>query len=158
MIRLWAGLTDSGMCQVHSCTWIFDQICILSVETSWYSPFKQWSRYAQRALCKSGSPNISEVSGMVMWNKGLMAKWMAIVNEEKVLNGFWNNPKASQCLRLSTRWLKPLTSERVGMSLLWRWNSKRIRLGMPVNSLDLIYYHNVCTCLYQIYQYCLGQA
>ena len=34
-------------------------------------------------------------------------------------------------------------------------NSKRIRLEMPVNSLALIYYHTVHTCLYWIYQYCL---
>ena len=66
--------------------------------------------------------------------------------------------KASQLLRSSTRQHKPLTRVRVGLSPLWRWNSKRIRLGLPVDSLVFIYWHRVCTCLYWIYQYCLGQV
>ena len=67
--------------------------------------------------------------------------------------------KASQCLRSFTRQHKLLT--RVG-ELDWvrfeGWNFKRIRLGLPVDSLALIYHHRVCTYLYWIYWYSLGQA
>ena len=76
-----------------------------------------------------------------------------------VFSAYVKQPKkGSQCLRLSTRLHKPLTKGWVEQVHFEGWNSKRIRLGLPVNSLDLIYWHRVCTCLYWIYQYCLGQA
>ena len=76
----------------------------------------------------------------------------------KVYPHHWNNPKSSQCIRLSNRWCRPLMEVWSLSSPLWRWNSKRIRLGLPVNSLTLIYYPTICTCLYWIYWYWLRRA
>ena len=71
---------------------------------------------------------------------------------------WWNTSKAASTLGYLKRLLGPLGKWREGIESALEGNSKRIRLGMPVDSLAFIYYHTVCTCLYQIYQYCLGQA
>ena len=70
----------------------------------------------------------------------------------------WNTSKAASTLGYLKRLLGPLGKWREGIESALEGNSKRIRLGMPVNSLAFIYYHTVCTCVYQIYRYCLGQA
>ena len=70
----------------------------------------------------------------------------------------WNTSKAASTLGYLKRLLGPLGKWREGIGSALEGNSKRIRLGMPVNSLVFIYYHRVCTCLYQIYWYYLGQA
>ena len=77
-------------------------------------------------------------------------------NKEKEKKRNWNTSKVASTLGYLKRLLGPLGKWREGIESALEGNSKRIRLGMPVNSLAFIYYHTVCTRVYQIYQYCLG--
>ena len=67
--------------------------------------------------------------------------------------------KASQCLRSFTRQCKPLTRGWVDWVCFRGETPRESDWGcQSIPWLLYMYYHKVCTCLYQIYQYSLGQA